>query len=574
MINNILDNKYFVFSLLILTSFIVYSFSFSAPFYLDDFNLIQDNLDLRKNTVDHFIGEPRFIGFLTFFYNYKLNFSTIEQLHFTNTLIHTLNGFLVYCFVYLLSKTPNVKKSEFGNYIKFITFFAALLFIIHPLHTQAVTYLIQRFTLLATLFYISSICCYLLFRLSKSIPVKIIFVSLTIIFAMSAWFSKQNAASLPLIFLLVELLLFNSLKIKKILFINSLLVIFLAIYWLFIPTSFFELLESLDAASRETLAISRFNYFTAQLNIIWIYFAKFIVPFNLRLEYGYTINSFPTLFSVLAGIAHFLLIYLSYKLRKTHIAFSFGIFFYYIAHLVESSIIPIRDLAFEHRAYLPNIGLIISLLWATIYLIKRWKLSNLQIITISSIILIGLSTSAIYRNMQWQDRIAFYKNEYQLDPNNLRIAGNLAKSYLDSGNKHEGFKYLNKAIALSGNNMREDVANNYLAMAIDSGDYTNAQIIADKILPSITKSKMRSQIYLNIGVLNLRNKNLDIAEDYFKKSLQQSKYEPDAHYALAIVFLEKKQYNKARGELVKLLKIKPNHKKANELFGKFVKKRN
>ena len=119
--------------------------------------------------------------------NYQLHGLDVTGYHVVNLAIHITNAILVYCLIILTFKTPwfnviaSVAKQSPLNEIasaenrhrndssvlfqpSLIAFFSALLFISHPIQTQAVTYLTQRFTSLATMFYLLSLVMYVKFR--------------------------------------------------------------------------------------------------------------------------------------------------------------------------------------------------------------------------------------------------------------------------------------------------------------------------------------------------------------------------------------------------------------------------
>jgi hypothetical protein len=94
----------------------------------------------------------RIVGYFTFALNYHVGGTDVRGYHIVNLLIHLINSVLVYFLVLLTFRTPYFKAVESGvgeersGYGGGIALFTALLFAVHPVQTQAVTYIVQRFT--------------------------------------------------------------------------------------------------------------------------------------------------------------------------------------------------------------------------------------------------------------------------------------------------------------------------------------------------------------------------------------------------------------------------------------------
>ena len=181
-------------------SFAVYSNSLHVPFALDDSHTIQENMQIRElanfSSPKKFLG-PRAVANFTFALNYRLGELDVFGYHVVNILIHSANGFMVY-FLSLallgrltvvpggtrLQKFPQARvpagqgpafppgsteigegKAGAGDPVSLpmhlIALFAALIFVAHPLQTQAVTYIAQRYTSLAAFFYLGAVLFYI-----------------------------------------------------------------------------------------------------------------------------------------------------------------------------------------------------------------------------------------------------------------------------------------------------------------------------------------------------------------------------------------------------------------------------
>ncbi|MBI4839389.1 MAG: hypothetical protein HY806_09700, partial [Nitrospirae bacterium] len=232
--------------LTIIIGLIAYSNTFHVPFQFDDINNIVKNSfvkDLGYFTepsktktaeakgIEYYAFKydgfkNRFIGFLTFALNYRLHSLDVTGYHIVNLAIHLLNALLIYRLVLLTFQTPFFRdfNSTFNlhpstlpiSHPSLIALFSSLLFVSHPIQTQAVTYIIQRLTSLATLFYLLSLVMYVKFRThntkkkQKIFSLSSVFWYLTsVLSAVLAMKTKEIAFTLPVIIVLYEFFFFS-----------------------------------------------------------------------------------------------------------------------------------------------------------------------------------------------------------------------------------------------------------------------------------------------------------------------------------------------------------------------------
>jgi hypothetical protein len=171
--------------LILLVGVAAYSNTFNVPFQFDDFGNITEN-PVMKN-LDNFISSRtgydfnprRYIGHLTFALNYHFGDLHTTGYHIVNLAIHLANAILVYFLVILTMQVIGNRQWAMGKRqeardeggpmanrqspiasSRLIALFAALLFVSHPIQTQAVTYIVQRLTSLAAFFYLLSVVAY------------------------------------------------------------------------------------------------------------------------------------------------------------------------------------------------------------------------------------------------------------------------------------------------------------------------------------------------------------------------------------------------------------------------------
>ncbi|RMG70210.1 MAG: tetratricopeptide repeat protein, partial [Nitrospirae bacterium] len=209
--------------LIIIIGLIAYSNSYHCSFHFDDRLSIQDNPIIKDldnlNPLNNpsILKNTRYIGLLSFALNYRLHGLDVVGFHLLNNLIHLGNALLIYLIVLLLFKTPPLLKSSFSPLSQSIALCVSLLFVTHPIQTQAVTYIAQRYASLATLFYLSSLFFYLKARLRREFRGRLHwgYYALSVLSSVLAMKTKEISFTLPFTIAVFDLVLFRNTPIRK-----------------------------------------------------------------------------------------------------------------------------------------------------------------------------------------------------------------------------------------------------------------------------------------------------------------------------------------------------------------------
>jgi len=217
MIKSFFEKSYIHVFLISVLGILVYSNTFTVPFQWDENVFLRDNPIVKD--FGHFL-EPskaesfkyydemksRYVGYLTFALNYRLHRFDVVGYHIFNNFIHVLNAVLVYWLVVLIGKSPVLERSQLERQMHSVALFTALLFVSHPVQTEAVTYIYQRFTSLAAFFCLLSLVSYVRSRVSLGGKRRLSFYALSLASAALAMKTKENAFTLPLAIVLIEFL--------------------------------------------------------------------------------------------------------------------------------------------------------------------------------------------------------------------------------------------------------------------------------------------------------------------------------------------------------------------------------
>jgi tetratricopeptide (TPR) repeat protein len=451
---------------------LAYANSFQGAFVFDDVVQILDNPALRDlgrllRRADGFQVQPnRFVPYASFAANVRLWGLSPAGFHAVNLLVHLATALALFGIVVLGFRTPRVRESPISGNAPAVAFTAAALFVTHPIQTQAVTYIVQRITSIAALFYLGSILLYLAWRLApaagrrRALPYL-----LSLGAALLAMRSKEIAFTLPFALLLLEWALFGRPTATRWAalapFGAAALVIPLTLVQLGQPVG--QVLAEASAATRVQATIGRLDYLRTEVAVLATYLRLLVWPSGQNID-----HDFPLRFSfldpgVLAAIAiHGSLLLLSAWAwtRSSPSArrpgdpawrlVSVGILFFFLAHAVESSVIPIVDVIFEHRVYLPSMGFFVAVatgaaIGARRLRPARWAAWLVGSTVVGSLLLAG---ATLTRNRVWRTDIALWMDATSKSPGKARPWFNLATALAEAGRREEALEPMRRAVHL------------------------------------------------------------------------------------------------------------------------------
>lgn len=574
--------------IIILTGFLAYSNTFRGEMIFDDINIIQQNENIHdfnefKNLNSWFNLNSRHFCMLTFALNYSIHENEVFGYHIVNLLIHLIFGILIFLLMKLILKVRLYDNDPQRKYPGLLAFFIALVCVMHPIQTQAVSYIVQRMASMAAMFYVASVFFYAKGRLlysNNGLNFKVFTLYFfSLLFGIIGLQTKQTVITLPAAILLFELFFIRKKHggIYKHYLITafSLLAVFLlvVIFGGYLP--------------KETDTITRSEYLYTQSRVILKYIQLILIPINQALDYDFSIShsffSWKVILSSLVIGGMFLIAVFSYK--KKHLV-SFGILWFFITLSAESSIIPIRDVINEHRLYLPLVGfslVFISLIWD--YFSKKSLIGVIFFFVILNTIY-GFATYE--QNKTWHSKLSLWRNNTAKKPHNSRSHNNLGSTYITLNDFENAEDSYEKAVKLKPDYI--EALFNLGNVKIDLGKFTEAvkvlnQLIKedsafykayfargiayssmqiyDKALSDFSKAISDKDIENNIKVFNKSgmvkfsmNKYTEAIED-FNKALAIDSTFTETYNNLGLVYLESDNYDKAVYYFTKAIDYRP-----------------
>lgn len=560
--------------LLIITFFVsvIYSNTFSVPFHFDDKLNIVDNPSVKNLSNFWPPAGNRWFGYLTFALNYAAGGLSTAGYHGVNLAIHLSTAFLVYWLLQLTFKTPyfapvgteHAEKQKTRNAL--LALFTSLLFAVHPIQTQAVTYIVQRFASLATLLYLLSITTYVQARLlslskeqsirhtSQSTRGAWLFYILSFLSAVLAMKTKEISFTLPVVVVLYELSFFGRTphQFKKRMIYLLPVLLTLAIIPLTM-TDFGRNFQNSFTASNE---ISRLDYLLTQFRVLTTYLRLLAFPINQSIDYSYPVSRAfldpPVLLSFILLASIFITAGILFIRSRSSFhslrLIAFGIFWFFITLSVESSIIPIADVIFEHRLYLPSIGAAIAIAGTIFYVVERLRARHRHAGTIGlaagMITLVLLSAASYSRNAVWNSEIQVWQDAVQKYPAAFRAHSMLGTLYQRNGNRIAAMNAYRAALAINPSHAEAHV--NLGSVLVEEGrlDEGMSEFLAALKLNSMD-SIDSAYLYINIGTCYLKKGMPDRAIEFYHYALPIIPDDAIVYSALGRAFQEKGMFSKA-----------------------------
>jgi tetratricopeptide (TPR) repeat protein len=405
---------------------ISYFSAFYGDFQYDDSLTVLENPHVESlNTfighLDHMVRPVLYATFLL-----DRSFSGLNPVgyHLTNLLLHMSSGLLVYM---MLSCATKEHPSS-------VAFWTALLFLIHPITTETVTYISGRASGLMTFFYLLALFLYVKWLQEPDERRWFYFSGAVASFVLSIG-SKETAVTLPVILLLWDVLIrrLDGPNLRAALLSRH------SLFWLIV------LVAAAWAWSHPRYnALAQFSFdmrpfqdhLLTQFHAVAFSFILLFTPWNQNFDHDLPIIHSLTQWPLSLGLLLICgLLAAAFLLARRLPLASFGLAWFFI-QLVPTSVIPRNDLLSERNLYLPAIGLLLAIVvlsrcfteWL-LAVVKRPALIRFGSIAIAITLVLILCLFTYQRNLLYQDRLLLWSDAVHKSPNKARPHNNLGYAY-------------------------------------------------------------------------------------------------------------------------------------------------
>lgn len=549
-------------AILIIAGFLVYFNSLFNSFVWDD------EEQVLNNTLVHSISNlPSFFSSSTFNSGgagqmgglyYKPLMTTLFSLlytvfgpnafffHLFQLLLHLANGVMVFLlFKHLFNLYPEKTK-------QLLPFLLALIFLIHPINTEAVVYISDLQDIL--FFFFGMLATLLTIKTQSFNFKKIILIASLLLFALLS--KETGALFFPLIFL--YLFFFQ----KKLIFpylVSSFLAVGLYAFLRFAVAGIFFNKHGLSPITKMPLE----ERVLSIPKIIYSYLKNFILPQNLAINQHWAVTSmswdefyFPLIIVLIFFTIISVILFLLWRYQKnTLVPFIFFLSWFILTLGLHLQVFPL-DLTFSDRwFYLPIVGL----LGMMGIVINQFKIEKSKIILglIVLVIISGLSIRTIIRNTNWRDGLTLYSHDVLISKDSFDLENNLGVELFRTGKMDEAKVHFEKSTQLAPdwwtnwNNLgvvaerkkEYSLAKNYYQKAIDNGQYYLAYENLANILffqedpqkakefteESLKKLPQNAKLWLVLSMSEYKLNNKDVALQAARNSYLLSP-SPQAYY--------------------------------------------
>jgi len=520
-----LRQVFLFFALLAVLALVVYSPALKGPFLWDDEHLVEDNSYLRSwgsipkiLSTDIGSGAGRQYDFwrpaqiLTYLFDSTFWKSDPFGFHLSNVLLHVLAACALFWFAWLVFADRRLAAAS------------ALLFVVHPVHTEAVSYISGRADPLLLLFFLLSFC----FLIKDAVRPRLSFLVLCLGAYALALMSRESALLLPVLIIVYHVTLkkpvlgraFSGVLVVSILYI-LLRATALRSVWPSEPMAGFTLAQRLPGGMAALAG----------------YLRVLIFPVGLHMEYGNRLFAW-TDGRVLLGLVILGVLSAALFHKRVPVGTRFGCAWFLAALLPFLNILsPLNAYMAEHWLYLPSVGLF---LLAGGWVSRRYERAPALFGAAVALLVLLWGASSFYHNRFWADPVALFERINTLAPESTRARVSLAVTYLAE-------KRLAEAEALLVGALEKD-PKNYVAYNVLGSVYYQMNRKNDAEAAwrhGLAVEGRFAEFYSNLGVLEAQKGDLEEAIFFFKEAIKRNPVNPDSYKNAAVACYNAGRYQEA-----------------------------
>ena len=541
--------------------FSLYAKVLNGSFQFDDYITIVNNpavKDIDRLDLLWPAFNSRLLTGLTFAANYAVGGLSTTGYHLVNILIHALNAFLVYVFLRSVFAISAGREKKTGPGAA-AAVFAALIFLAHPAQTQAVSYITQRASGLAAMFYLSTLVFYVKARREES---RACLFTAWLLCA-AAMFTKELAVTLPLMLLVLDFYFFSTQetagqRIRR-------MAPFLATM-VFVP-----LMIALDRQGSvldigSQVAGSQWNWtnILTQLNVLRTYLRIFLFPVGLNLDYDYPrspgLNDGMTVLALVMAVLWMAVAFNTFKRRRL---LSFFLMWYPLTIAVEFAACSLisRDLIFEHYLYLPMAG------FAALFSVGMESVSKRRDAYLAAMtaVVVCLSVLTWQRNDVWRDPVGLWTDVIHKSPNKARGYSNLGLAYRWRGDLPQAIRYYQKALKIGGmeDAARSQILTNLGAAYGRQGNYFEEIRLCREALKF---DPYNAQAYSNLGYAYFLQGDIGQAQEFGRKAVEIKPDFAEGYVNLGVIYAGQGRYQQAFECFQRAVRLDPDDPEARKNF--------
>ena len=513
--------------LVVAAGLLAYQNSFTGAFVYDDLRSIHENPTIRHLwPVWRCLSPPHRHGItvegrplinLSLAVNYALGGSTVWGYHVLNLSVHILAGLTLLGLVRRTLLQPRL-RARFGGAASELALATAVLWTVHPLQTESVTYVIQRAESIMGLFYLLTLYCFirgaespLVARSTRDEPRTGLWYGLSIVACVLGMASKEVMVSAPLMVMLYDRT-FLSGSFREAWRRRWRLYLGLAATWLLLGYLAIQTFgNALTNAQR--LDLHRWPYLATQPGVILYYLRLCVWPQPLCFDYfGWAVGRTWT--SLLPpALAMAVLLGASAWAWKGNSAWGFLTAWLFLILAPSSSVIPLDSPVYEHRMYLPLVAVVVAVV------LGIHALAGRRSAAVFIVVAIGFAFLTWRRNCDYRSGLALWQDTVAKRPNNPRAHCGVGAALWQAGRAQEATWHWEQALRL-----KPDYAEAHCSLGVMLGGAGRIQEAIKHLEQAVRIKPDFAEAHYNLGGALEQAGQLEAAVTQYEETLR---FNPD-----------------------------------------------
>jgi len=569
-----MGRNHFFCLILTLMILLAYSNSFKNSFQYDDIHVIERNPFVKDpGKVSQFFTNPQLgsgiysetsgyrpLLMASLAFNHFLGGLNVFGYHLFNFLMHLLCALLVY-FVTLYSFRFASEQAEINTLrYRLVALFAALVFGLHPVQTESVTYITGRSSTLMAFFFLASFLTYMQYRLTR----KIQYLLLSSLAYGCALLVKETAITL-----LPILIFFNFMFPQERTFKNRCLSFLphflLTILYLGMRVYFFGFLQNGSHPVRPL-----YDNLLSQ-PWAWVhYLGTLILPLNLNVDYD-----FPVSHSILESqviLSIFLLAAISlliWRLSRSNRLIGFFALWFAITLSPTNSVIALDDLVSDRWLYLSSVGYAVLLASAVYWIFQKRvepgdRAGKIVFFFLCALLIELYGFSTLLRNFTWTNPLTLWEDAVSKSPQKARALNALGAALAAQGRLEEASQRISQAIALEPRGGEAYLNLGYVYA--EQGKLEKAIAICKDGMP--LNPKLLSEIHNNLGAIYFKQQKIEVAEKEFRKAIELRPHNAPPHFNLGLLYESERDMDQAISYVEAAVQLDPDYVQGYEVLSR------
>jgi len=536
--------NYFFGLLITLLLLLAYSNSFEGSFQYDDDHVIVRNPFIKDpGNIPQFFVKPelgsgiysetssyRPLSMASFAFNHFLGRLNVFGYHLFNFFVHLFCTFLVYLTTLYIFRFTNAPKVVSPIRCQLLALFAALVFGLHPVQTESVTYIGGRSSSLTGLFFLASFLTYIQYCLNREFR----YLLLSTFTYACALLVKETAIALLAILLLFNITFAPGRNLKN-RYLPLLLHSLLTFLYLIIRLHFFGSLQYRSQSIRPL-----YDNLLSQSRAWVHYLGTLILPLNLNLDYD-----FPVSHSIMEGeviMSIFLLAGISlviWRLSKSNRLVVFFALWFAITLLPTNSLIALEDLVCDRWLYLSSVGYAVLLALGADWIFQKrveagGRARKIVFFFLCALVAELYGFGTLLRNFDWTSPRTLWEDAVSKSPQKARAYNALGEALARQGRLEEAVQTLRKAIALEPRGGKAYLNLGYVYS--QRGELDKAIELYEKAIP--LDPRILPEIYNNLGATYFHQRKMEKSKEYLRKAIQIRPHQAAPYFNLGLCFEE------------------------------------